>query len=479
MKRIISAIMAFTLALTMLTGVNLSAWASEVTGVSLNLVHGALSVYEGCSAHTESDADGDYYVYDLFSDNLLEEGSSLVVDYDDMPSAIYECVRDYWNDEDYDLVFKNEAENETINLDDIEIVTNQSASNKWELGGTYTATAVYRGQSADFSVQIVQNPVESVQISYKRSITLAENSEGHWVDDDEDGTDDWFLYYPNRMYLNDAGVSFVVNYTNEETKEFFYKGNDWLPTTEDGEPLDDKYLGFGFSQMENHLTPEDTNRKAAVDYYGKGYTEIPVSVVRGDMDSGSISENKHRKILFIGNENHTITFTPSEDGVYLFEESLADKLVWEHYRFTGELLDENKEPVESLSYEMMIYVLEGGKTYTLNVQKVEESGPLFEFLSVRNVSTPMSVEFSSEQSLNVYDGDFATGDAVFREGNQLEVTFSDGQTVVFTCNDECEYVDDNGVKIYDYRDMLGLDFDCDIYSRASATGRLMTLTQTG
>ncbi|MBR0411965.1 MAG: hypothetical protein IJI47_00140 [Eubacterium sp.] len=476
MKKVISIVLSFAMLATMVAGLNLTAFAADVFVLLFNPAE-AISLYEGWHADTLQDSYGqDYYYYYLDVDDLIAENNQFTVVYDDGTIKAYSCVRDYYGDgdEDYDLVYK--CGDEELNYDDIEIETDQDEENKWEVGETYTARIVYGGKTCNFNVSIEENPVTSVTIDYDGPIVLAENQCGHWMDDEGDGVNDWFRYYPNNMYLNYAGVRFTVDYANGDAKEFSFEGNDWLPKTEDGEELDGAYLEFGLNQMQNHLTPDSTGRKAGVGYYGKGYAEIPISVISGDIDSGTIGLNGHRKVLFMGNEYHTVTFTPQSDGVYVFEESLADKLIWERNRFDGDLLDENGDVVDSLSNEWMAYVLEGGETYTLKARKIEDSGPMFEFLHVKSVNAaPVSINFTpSWDYYTFYNGNRATDDAMNQMGNQLEVEFSDGDIKTFTCNNVGEYryygdgYGDEGIKINDYANEKGVDFDCNLHTSIDA-----------
>ena len=468
MKRVISIILSIAMVLTMSAGLNLTVFAADVSGISFYNADGnnAISVYEGFSSFTETNSQGEeYYVYYLDGYSLVEEGNIISLDYSDGTTEEYECVRDYRNDEDYDLVFK--CGNEIINPDDIEIITNQDDSHRWTLYNTYTAEIDYRGVSCALNVSIVENPVTSVEVYYDRPITLVENANGFLADDNGD---EWFFYFANNLYLNYAGVRFVVDYANGDTEVFEYEGNDWLPKNDNGDTLEQRYLDFSFNQMRegNHFSAGDIGRTAKVKYYGKGIDNMPVTITNAEvLDSGSISLNDHRKVLFIGNEWHTVTITPQEDGVYVFEESLADKLIWERNRFEGDLLDENGDVVDSLSNEWMAYVLEGGETYTLKARKIEDSGPIFEFLHVKNVtSAPVSINFIPRWDYyNFYDGNLATDEPLYTMGNQLEVEFSDGDVKTFYCNNIGEYryysdeYGNEGIKLWDYANEKGIDFD--------------------
>ncbi len=476
MKRIISILMSLAMVLTMFTGLNLSVYADDIESIGFHS-NSTLEVIEDLYGHTETDSQGqDYFVYEINGYDLIEEGNTFTIYFDDDMSEEYECVRDYYNednDEDYNLVYKcGETE---LNLDDIEVVTEQDENNKWTVGNTYTARVRYRGVTSDstFNVRIEENPVDSVTVSYDRPITLVENTVG-FLAEEENPEDNWFFYFSNNNYLNDAGVSFTVNYKDTTSETYTYLGNDWLPKNENNEELNEKYLDFSFNQMraENHFHVGDNNRTAKVKYYGYGIDNLPVNIVSADddFDSGSISENDHRKVLFIGSEWHKITFTPEEDGVYLFEESLADKIVWERERFDGGLLDENGDAVDSLSNEWLAYVLEGGKEYTLKARKTEEGGPMFEFLHVKNInSTPVSVNFIPNfEYYTFYDGNRAFDDSFYQMGNKLEVTFSDGDQKTFVCNNVHEYryygdgeYGDEGIKLRDYAYQKDCGVDCE------------------
>ena len=474
MKKIISFLLAFAMLATMTAGLNLTAYAAEVEGIELNLAGSPFEVYEGWHGYTETGLNGDYYVYDFGPRDLCIEGSTFEIFYDDNTSKIYECVRQYRgdNEDDYYLTYK--CGDEELELWDLFLETDQSAENIWQLGESHTVSVFYQGASDEIGITIVENPVESVTVDYDRPITLAEHCEGEW-DEEENPEDNWFFYYANYHYLNDAGVTIQVEYKNGDSEKYSYFGNDWLPKNENGDEIDEAFFDFSFNQMrtENHFNAGDEGRSATVTFYGKGIFDLPVNIVSGDIDSGEIAEGWHRKILFIGNENHNITFTPEQDGLYIFEESLADRLVWESHRFTGSMTDEFGNNIQSISNEWLAFVLEGGVTYTLQARKIEESGPMFEFLHVRNVNSSISINFTPNWNDNIfYDGNLTTDDSLFIEGNQIEVAFSDGDVQTFICNDDRRYVcygennefGDDGIEIGEYANQKGIEFDCNVRS---------------
>ena len=317
MKKVLSILLSFAMLATMTAGLNLKAFAANVESISLNLANGGIEYYEHWHGYTETEGNVEYYHYDVDMYDLLAEGNTLQINYDDNSSKTFECVREYRNDEEYDLVYK--CGNETLEAEDennVYISAQQDADNQWTVNNSYTATLWFYGASSDFSVSIIPNPVDDVQITWEKPITIPEYGHGEWVNND-DPESPWFMYYANNLYLNEAGVCVNVDYTDGTHKEFRYFGNDWLPKDEDGNELNGDYFEFGFAQMHEgrHLYSGIQNRTAVLYYYGKGTESIPLNVVSGDINSGSISENEIIKVLFCGSENHNITFTPQEDGV--------------------------------------------------------------------------------------------------------------------------------------------------------------------
>jgi len=438
MKKFLSILLSASMLLTMLAGLNITVFAAEPTDIAFEGANGALVLYEGWCAHTENDGNGDYFVYDVPLNLLNEEGNALTVTYDDTTSETYisSKVPRGENEEEYDLEFM--CGDKALDLGDarVEVHTNQNTDNRWLVGNTYQATLCINEMEAPIDIRIEPNPVRNVEVHWERDIVLAEESLGDWSVD-EGVNEPWFTYFSDFCYLNYAGVSIDIEYENGDTASYSYRDDNWLPVDEHGNEIDTKFLDFSFDQfgIGNHFYAGAEGKTASVTFYGKGVHNIPVHIIAGDFDEGELVEGDHRKIFFIGEEKHNVTFTPEEDGVYLFEESLADNIIWDREHFTGSVLDENGDALQSLSNEWCAFVLEGGKTYTLSAQKLKE-GPSFEFLSVRNVNTSVSINFTPAwgEYYSFYNGARATDDGVYRPFGELEVEFSNGTSQTFYCN---------------------------------------------
>ncbi len=102
---------------------------------------------------------------------------------------------------------------------------NQSYTNQWTVGNTYTATASVCGVTAEYNVTIKESPVESIVV---QDCTIIKNCDGYYSGHiDEDGNwveDSWFRYYlqPTDItvfFKDKTRVSGTVNEIEEATGE--------------------------------------------------------------------------------------------------------------------------------------------------------------------------------------------------------------------------------------------------------------------
>ena len=149
--------------------------------------------------------------------------------------------------------------------------------------------------------------------------------------------------------------------------------------------------------------------------------------------------------------------------------------MWEQNRFLGTIYDDNGNVVNSTTNERLCYQLEGGKTYTLQVSKINDNGMFFEFLDVKKINTPVSIDFTPcFDNYTFYEGNLATDDILFSFGSELEVEFSDGDVQTFRCNGRGNYIlwdenhDYDNIELRDYANQKGAYFDCNPHSNVDA-----------
>lgn len=139
--------------------------------------------------------------------------------------------------EEYDIINGNAFyyNNEYIRCS---VSSNQSALNEWTVGNTYTATLYVLGYPAEFSVTVVESPVESIEVN---PIVLAEYGRGTVMN--SGSSDEWFNYRwedlveytikmkngekiigtGNHVQYNGVGYNFITG--DNQWAEHWYVGN--------------------------------------------------------------------------------------------------------------------------------------------------------------------------------------------------------------------------------------------------------------
>ena len=97
---------------------------------------------------------------------------------------------------------------------DIEYYTDQSAENQWGLG-THTATAEYLGVTCEYEVNIVENPVERIEVD---DMTLIQYNDG-WYTEDGYWDDDLEEWVEIRWFQYDIWPEYVTVYYKDGTVE--------------------------------------------------------------------------------------------------------------------------------------------------------------------------------------------------------------------------------------------------------------------
>ena len=105
------------------------------------------------------------------------------------------------------------------------IDTEQNITAPWNVG-THTAAIFFLGKTADFDVEVVETPLESIEISFDTIPKLIENADGYWDWRDvpeTDGEEEFYYYYLVEIF-NRYNMTATVKYT-DSTKNKVYTGN--------------------------------------------------------------------------------------------------------------------------------------------------------------------------------------------------------------------------------------------------------------
>ena len=189
-------------------------------------------------------------------------------------------------DEDY-YAFVNENDSEDlIDSDDLRCSSDQSYDNQWQIG-KHEINVNYQGLSTSVTVEVVENPIKSIEYTPVEPVELTEGVEC-WEDEDETG-EKYFRYYESSIYQEGAiltlktgdGESINYVYTYYDDDHYFINEND----SEDRIFFDDLTLTSDQGD-DNHWLPGD--HEVILTYHGRS-TTVPVKIVETPVESISFS----------------------------------------------------------------------------------------------------------------------------------------------------------------------------------------------
>ena len=470
MKKGISILLSIALLSSFAALFGVQSAAAGVRGLSYTPQQGIV-LYEGYETHEEHDfidgQDVTYTYYDIGHHLFQNEGDVITVYYDDDTSEAftYTEVPDENDPNRSEWKYHSEQGND-FDLFQTRVESVQSYENQWSAGGTYTAYFVYEGKKARFSVEVKQNPVENVTVAYEHPLTLLENVNGSWEHDAQTG-EDWFNYWDNSQYWRKAGISLQVEYTDGTHDSFAYRQEqEWVLTNQDGVQINERYFGIRTDQWQTHFKIGET-ASAFIGYYGKG-EDIPLQVLPfGDIDEGELYLDTCVPVLTYTNEWHHFSFTPFESGMFALDNSLADKIRCGGFSCRVTADEQEIAPVDDRN---IAFMLKGGQTYTLSVRNNNEDEVRYEKLEVHAKVGITAIAFTPAQPLTAYAGDVYDSNMLYRAGNRIEVSFSDGETITFVCNHDNDYISEDGreMLLEDVAREHGVEDDCRPYGIPSA-----------
>ncbi len=361
-----------------------------------------VTIYEGIDGYYEEDDYGEeYYEYD--TDEFFKDGYQLTVKFKNGSEKIYT-----YSNEKCDFL----DEDGSIMPYEISKSSNQYKYH-WTVGDDNYLKLTYMGKTTEVQINIVKNPVSSINFEFARPLVYNVEYDGEW---DEDNYGNEFFRY-NEPSAYEVGNKLTINYkdgtkkvyTAEKTGKndvFFYDEDHNLLTVSEVEVKSSQSDTPWVMDSENELT---------VSYCGASVT-LPVSIVEMQREfAGTLTLNETVEATVNSNNRYYI-FTPREDGAYHFEATGDDDTYAELLNSDFELLescDDNGANVNfSFDYEMeagVSYVFwprfyqarqDGTISFTVTkVQSDSEEETSTEEVSTEEVSTEeVSTEASSQET---------------------------------------------------------------------------------
>ena len=328
--------------------------------------------YEECECDVCIQGDSEFYKYYEDSVNFPLVGDKLIVTNKD--STITEFIYDgdwFFDSEGNELPY------------DYEIETYQD-DDHWELGTEYFVLCC-AGKSVELPVEIITNPIESIDVYTESPITIYEQTNGYWdYYYDENGDETEFYYYECPLYSD--GVSLIINNTDGTSKTYIYDSYEERFYAEDGTEL---YYDMGITSDQYDAPWGIGEHEFQLEHMGIEFT-LPVTIVENPVES--------------------IEFTTAEPLVFEYEVDGS----W------GEAYDE-----------------ENGEFYDAFIYDIEKYSPYSE-------GNELTVNYTTGEK-DVFTYSEADGGFVNDDGTPLafteEIIFRDAQLVLpWTLDAETNYI---------------------------------------
>lgn len=277
------------------------------------------------------------------------------------------------------------------------IVDDNQEENHWEKGKENYLTISYFGVETQIPVDIIDNPVKSIEVVKYDEIKLIENVDGHWYPTWDEGDNGKYFDY---SIPNINGVAVKINYNDGTSK-----------TAELGSYVDGRYITWSDNQYEKHFTVGSDNY-LTINYAGKS-APLPVTVIENPIESITVNSAPTR-VYYLGELgynrpddinglNFTVNFKDGTKKTYNYTDVDKNRQ-FDGYYYDVEFADEEKVGLNDVKFEYM------GKTAVYQVE-VKES-PVE---SIDIVKMPDVTEWS-----NYFAPDFTT--------MQLKFNYKDGSS---------------------------------------------------
>lgn len=269
-------------------------------------VNGSYSLTEGIDSDIHYDRfDEEFNFYNLSFENgdkitlVLNDGSSVVYSYNEYNGWVY--IND-----DY---IETEFENDNGELVTVRISYDQY-ENHWQAGKSYELTVECMGVTTTTIVNILENPISSIEFIPIKPIEYKENINGYY---EYDNNGEKYFYY----YLPSFEIGDVLRINNKDGSVIDYTYIGWQESygesvflSSNGDCIFEYYINTSSNQFENHWTLGNEN------YYQIKYLGILCDV------PVSITENNIKSIEYIRANSDIVEFTNGYRSVYYDEDGV-------------------------------------------------------------------------------------------------------------------------------------------------------------
>lgn len=269
-------------------------------------VNGSYSLTEGIDSDIHYDRfDEEFNFYNLSFENgdkitlVLNDGSSVDYSYNENNGWVY-------NNDDY---IETEFENDNGELVTVRISYDQY-ENHWQAGKSYELTVECMGVTTTTIVNILENPISSIEFIPIKPIEYKENINGYY---EYDNNGEKYFYY----YLPSFEIGDVLRINNKDGSVIDYTYIGWQEIygesvflSSNGDCIFEYDINTSSNQFENHWTLGDYNYYQ-IEYFGAN-CDVPVS----------ITEINIKSIEYIRANSDIVEFTNGYRRVYYDEDGV-------------------------------------------------------------------------------------------------------------------------------------------------------------
>lgn len=284
---------------------------------------------------TFDDDENEYFEYDVFR-KVRQESDQIVVTYADESVATYTySIEDgYFLDDEGNRFFGDV------------VYQNRQNQTHWYVGNSYVFYMLLADVPAPITVTIVENPVAAIEFAHNGSISMIENTNGRY-ENDENG-DFWYYYTP---YFFNSGDVLTVYYKDETSSDFYYHWNNEEGYEEDcfvndnGEVILADEINRSENQWENHWVANGEDQYIILEYMGAS-CNVPVEITETNVDS--ISYVYGGGSIKIYADTADIEMQEDENGEFI-------RYITPYFYMQGDVLTVNYKDGSSSEYRFIGY----------------------------------------------------------------------------------------------------------------------------
>lgn len=240
-------------------------------------VNGSYSLTEGIDSEIYYDRfDEEFNFYNL----SFEHGDKITLALNDGSSVDYIYEGSYYSRGDYDI--ETEFENDNGELVTVRISYDQY-ENHWQAGKSYELTVECMGVTTTTIVNILENPISSIEFIPIKPIEYKENINGYY---EYDNNGEKYFYY----YLPSFEIGDVLRINNKDGSVIDYTYIGWQESygesvflSSNGDCIFEYDINTSSNQFENHWTLGDDNYYQ-IEYLGAN-CDVPVSITENNIKS--------------------------------------------------------------------------------------------------------------------------------------------------------------------------------------------------